>query len=59
MEKETAKISHHAAHLTPAHALAASVLPDIRGGCRTHPPPQDRYTRIHLPGNPTYRCSPA
>ncbi|WP_224156695.1 phage minor tail protein L, partial [Escherichia coli] len=24
--KETAKISHHAAHLTPAHALAASVL---------------------------------
>ncbi len=30
--KETAKISHHAAHLTPAHALAASVLTDIRGG---------------------------
>ncbi|EGW73218.1 hypothetical protein EC253486_2741, partial [Escherichia coli 2534-86] len=30
--KETAKISHHAAHLTPAHALAASVLTDIGGG---------------------------
>ncbi len=26
---------------------------------RTHPPPQDRDNRIHLPGNPTYRCSPA
>ncbi len=37
--KETAKISHHAAHLTPAHALAASVLTDIGGGVyRTHPP---------------------
>ncbi len=57
--KETAKIAD-IPQFTPAHALAASVLTDIRGGVvELIRHPQDRYTRIHLPGNPTYRCSPA
>ncbi len=59
--KETAKIADIPAQFTPAHACTCCICPYGYPwwGCRTHPPPQDRYTRIHLPGNPTYRCSPA
>ncbi len=51
-EKETAKISHHARISHPRmHLLHLSLRISVVG-LSTHPPPQDRYTRIHLPGNP-------